>query len=574
VPVSEHAPTGYTISDYLLERLVELGVGHVFGVPGDYTLSFLDHVIAQPGLSWIGCTNELNAGYAADGYGRMRGIAALTTTFGVGELSAINASAGSFAEHVPVVHIVGAPSSGTQAANRIVHHSLGDGVFSYFLEMHSEITCARAALSASNALTEIDRVLVAVRDERLPGYLLLPADVGELPALPPRQRLAPPVPTTDPVALDGFIHAATRLMSTADTVAGVSVLAGVLAHRVGAAGALTDLLAAGPVRYATSLWGKSVVGEDSPRYVGIYAGAASEPPARAAVESATVLIVAGVQFTDLNSGFFTHQLDRTRTVELGAAVASVGAASFAPVAMADALRELAIIVRAHHGGAQAAPPTPTRVPTPSPRAVPETELTQQLLWPTVAACLEPGDIVLADQGTSFYGMATHRLPEGVTFIGQPLWASIGYTLPALLGACLATGRRGVLLIGDGAAQMTVQELSTILRLGLSPLIILVDNDGYTVERAIHGPDEIYNDIARWDWTTLPAVFAPQRRSRTARVTTLGQLRAGLAAAADSPDALTLLQAVVPRLDVPDLLSSIARAAGGANRVAQPDSTAS
>lgn len=172
--------------------------------------------------------------------------------------------------------------------------------------------------------------------------------------------------------------------------------------------------------------------------------------------------------------------------------------------------------------------------------------------------------MLADQGTSFYGMATHRLPAGVTFIGQPLWASIGYTLPALLGACLAApGRRGVLLTGDGAAQMTVQELSTVLRQGLTPTVIVIDNDGYTVERAIHGPGETYNDIAGWDWAALPALFAPGQAATSHRVTTEGQLANALAAAADGRR-FTLVQAVLPKLDVPDLLTSLARAAATAN----------
>jgi TPP-dependent 2-oxoacid decarboxylase len=170
--------TTTTVADHVLDRLAELGVEHIFGVPGDYTLGLLDHVVEHPKLSWVGTTNELNAGYAADGYGRTRGIGALMTTFGVGELSAINALTGSFAERVGVVHNVGSPSSGTQAAQRVVHHSLGDGVFTHFLDMHAPITCARAALTPENAVAEVDRVLAAVRDEHLPGYLLLPADVG------------------------------------------------------------------------------------------------------------------------------------------------------------------------------------------------------------------------------------------------------------------------------------------------------------------------------------------------------------------------------------------------------------
>jgi TPP-dependent 2-oxoacid decarboxylase len=555
----------YTVSDYLLDRLAELHVDTIFGVPGDYTLSLLDHVIAHPALTWTGCTNELNAGYAADGYGRLRGIGAVMTTFGVGELSAINAIAGSFAEHVPVVHIVGAPSSSAQAAQRIVHHSLGDGQFTHFLQMHERITCARAALTALDAGAQIDRVLTAVRDQRLPGYLLLPADIGDLPIGRPVAPLAPAGDLTDPGALSAFVDAAARLFEQADTAEDVSVLAGVLVHRLGAADALHDLINAGPVPHATSLWGKSVVDESAPTFLGIYAGAASEPDVRSAIEDARVLVVAGVEFTDLNSGFFSQQLNRARTIELTPAIASVGAATFAPVAIGAALAELAKLVS---GLGRHDPQTPTTVVHRAQPVAPSTALSQSTLWSTVSAHLRPRDIVLADQGTSFYGMATHRLPDDVVFIGQPLWASIGYTLPALLGACLASpGRRGVLLIGDGAAQMTVQELSSVLRSGITATVVIVDNDGYTVERAIHGPDEPYNDIAGWDWTLLPALFAPERTSHTHVVENVGQLTDAMADS--TPGTLTLIHAIVPRMDVPELLSEIARAASRANSQVNP-----
>ena len=184
------------------------------------------------------------------------------------------------------------------------------------------------------------------------------------------------------------------------------------------------------------------------------------------------------------------------------------------------------------------------------------------LWRVTASALRSGDVVLADQGTSFYGMAPHRLPPGVTFVGQPLWASIGFALPALLGAgTAAPGRRGVLLIGDGAAQMTVQELATVLRERLPALVVVVDNDGYTVERAIHGPEQPYNDIPRWDWTALPAVFCSGERARTVRASTVGVLRRAYAEAAAEPGGFTLVQAVVPRDDVPALLGTLTRALG-------------
>jgi len=553
-----------TVGDYLAQRLVEAGVDRVFGVPGDYTLALLDYLVAQPGLEWTGCANELNAGYAADGYARMRGIGALCTTFGVGELSAINAVAGSYAEHVPVVHIVGSPASGAQAAARIVHHSLGDGVFTHFAEMHEKITCAQAALTAATACDEIDRVLSVVKTRRLPGYLLIPADVAAAPVAPPTASLPVTPERADPVALVGFTAAARRLLATAPDVADIGVLCGLLAHRFGAAADLAALLAAGPLPYATTLWGKSVVDESDPAFTGIYAGTASENAARRTVEESSVLILAGVQFTDLNSGFFSQQVSRQTTIEIGATGVSVGAALYSQVPLPIALPVLTSLVAelsSRRGGPASRPEPVTAAPTaPSPAAA----LSQQTLWDQVARFLRPGDIVLADVGTSFFGAATHRLPRDVTFIGQPLWASIGYALPALLGACLASpGRRGILLIGDGAAQLTVQELSTIFRTGLSPVVIVVDNDGYTIERAIHGPDQPYNDIARWDWTAAPALFGSSRVSVARRVTTVGQLDQALKEA-DSPGELALIQAVVPRMDVPALLESLARAASTAN----------
>jgi alpha-keto-acid decarboxylase len=556
--------SAHTVADHLVDRLAELGVDRVFGVPGDYSLAMLDHVTHHPTVRWTGCTNELNAGYAADGYGRLRGIAALCTTFGVGELSAINAIAGSYAEHVPVVHVVGAPALSSQALRRPVHHTLGDGKFGHFTAMHADITCARASLTPEDAVAEIDRVLSAVRDQRLPGYLVIPADVAALPVERATAALPPPVDTTDPEALAGFVDAARRLLESASSPDDVAVLAGLIVHRLGAAETLDRLLAAGPLPHATTPWAKSLVDESAPRFAGTYTGATSPPATRGAVEDAAVLVVAGVQFTDLNSGMFTQHITRSRTIDVGPRSVAVGAATFAPVELPTALAALEPLVAevaARRTGP--APTAPLAAPAAPVEAAPDDEpLGQTTLWREVGAFLRNGDIVLADQGTSFYGMAPHRLPAGVTFVGQPLWASIGYTMPALLGTCTALpGRRGVLLIGDGAAQMTATELATVLRERIPAVIVVVDNDGYTVERAIHGPDEPYNDITPWDWPLLVKALGGGDHVAAARVTTVGALRAALADADAHPQRVTLVQAVVPRDDVPELLASLTRVLG-------------
>lgn len=559
VDVVTAPPTSdYTVGDYMLDRLNELGVTEVFGVPGDFNLEFLDHVVAHKKIRWVGNANELNAGYAADGYGRLRGMSALVTTFGVGELSAANAIAGSYAEHVPVVHIVGAPSKDAQGARRVVHHSLGDGDFEHFLRIAREITCAQANLMPATATREIDRVLSEVREQKLPGYLLMATDVARFPVEPPTASLPRYTGGTSPRALSLFIDAATELIGDHQ----LTVLADLLVHRLQAVPQLEALLGADVVPHATLMWGKSLVDESSPTFLGIYAGAASDARVRKAIEAAPVLVTAGVQFTDMVSGFFSQKIDPSRTIDVGPNQSVVAGAVFAPLDIQAALDGLTTILKRR-----------ARRSAPLPAATPETSadppgrdelLTQKSLWDSISAALTPGNVVLADQGTSFYGMAGHRLPSRVTFIGQPLWASIGYTLPAALGAGLAEpDRRPVLLIGDGAAQLTIQELGLFTREGVAPVVVVVNNDGYTVERAIHGRDAYYNDIVPWSWLDVPNALGVNNHLAF-RVETYGQLEDALSAAAEHGDRMVFIEAVVRQMDVPPLLTELAESAAAAN----------
>lgn len=548
----------YTVGDYLLDRLAELGVTEVFGVPGDYQLEFLDHILAHPTLRWVGGANELNAGYAADGYGRLRGMAALVTTFGVGELSAANAIAGSYAEHVPVVHIVGAPSKDSQGARRIVHHTLGDGDFEHFLRISREITCAQANLAPATATREIDRVLSEVREQKRPGYLLLATDVARFPTEPPAAPLPRYTGGTSPRALSMFTAAAAELIGKHR----LTVLADFLVHRLDCVDELNALLAADTVGHATLMWGKSLVDESSPNYLGIYAGAASEDSVREAIEDAPVLVTAGVLFTDMVSGFFSQRIDPARTIDIGVNQSVVAGQVYAPLDMAAALGALTAILSERGVTSPALPPLPARLPVEPPGR--DTALTQEALWDRLSQALTPGNVVLADQGTSFYGMAGHRLPSGVTFIGQPLWGSIGYTLPAALGAGLADRlRRTVLLIGDGAAQLTIQELGAFGREGLAPVVVVVNNDGYTVERAIHGVTAEYNDIAGWRWTELPAALGVPD-ALTFRVSTFGELDDALTRAAAARDHMVFVEVMLGRMDIPPLLTELAQSASDAN----------
>ncbi|AZG48380.1 alpha-keto acid decarboxylase family protein [Gordonia insulae] len=553
--------TPYTVADYLFDRLGELGVDTVFGVPGDFTLGLLDHIDDRDDLSWVGTANELGAGYAADGYARMRGVGVVCSTFGVGELSAINAVAGAYAEHVAVLQLVGSPTEPVQAAGRPTHHSLGDGDFDHTLRMTVEVTVAQAKLTATTAPGEIDRVLATMVALHQPGYLSLPADVAEAPCTPPSGALAVPAATTDATVLRQFTAAALRLLDGRSPV----VLADIYVHRAGAQDELDRFVKVGGLRYASLLWGRRVVDESGPGYLGLYLGAASSPEVRDAIENTACLVTAGVYFTDLISGFFSQHLDANVRIDLQPHTAVVAGEVFTGIEMSDALAALTDVI-------PPADPADTD-PVPTPDAVPvadavdaDSPLSQAVLWERVATALTSSDIVLADQGTSFYGMAGQHLPHGAVFIGQPLWASIGYTLPAIVGAAVAAPeRRPVLLIGDGAAQLTIAELGTIIRLRIPAVIVVVNNNGYTVERAIHGPDKAYNDIAAWNWTALPAAFGGTPDTvRAHRATTANELSAAFADAAERPGMLTLIEAVTGELDVPPVLEAVAEAAARAN----------
>lgn len=542
--------SSYTVGDYLLDRLAELGVTEVFGVPGDYNLEFLDHIVAHSQLRWVGNANELNAGYAADGYGRLRGMSAVVTTFGVGELSASNAIAGSYAEHVPVVHIVGGPSKDAQGTRRALHHSLGDGDFEHFLRVSREITCAQANLMPATATREIDRVLSEVREQRRPGYLLLSTDVARFETEPPTAPLPRYIGGTSRRALALFTAAAAELIGDQQ----LTVLADLLVHRLNVIDKLEALLAADVVPHATLMWGKSLVDESSPEFLGIYAGSASAKRVLRAIEEAPVLVTAGVVFTDMVSGFFSQRIDPAKTIDIGVEQSTVGSQVFAPLEIGAALDALTTILTERGIRSPAVVADPDTVSADRPGR--DEPLNQNVLWDRFCEALTPGNIVLADQGTSFYGMATHRLPQGVTFIGQPLWGSIGYTLPATLGAGLAErDRRPVLLIGDGAAQLTVQELGAFSREGLAPVVVVVNNDGYTIERMIHGKTAPYNDIVRWSWADIPTALGVTEHLFF-RAETYGELDDAFVAAAEHQDRMVLIEAVVPRLDIPDLLTNL------------------
>ncbi|HFJ9315113.1 TPA: alpha-keto acid decarboxylase family protein [Bacillus tropicus] len=550
-----HLKTQYTVSTYLLDRLSELGIEHIFGVPGDYNLAFLDDVIAHENVEWIGNCNELNAAYAADGYARIKGIAALITTFGVGELSAINGIAGSYAENVPVIKITGTPPTTVMENGALVHHTLGDGKFDHFSNMYREITVAQSKLTPEHAAEEIDHVLRACWSAKRPVHIQLPIDVYNKPINKPTEPILHKPVVSNKDALDKMLlHATSKINSAKKPV----ILADFEVDRFHAKEYLYQFVEKTGFPIATLSMGKGIFPEKHSQFIGIYTGDVSSPYLRKRIDESDCIISIGVKLTDTITGGFTQDFTKEQVIEIHPYTVKIIDKKYGPVVMKDVLQQLSNVIE--HRNEETLDIKPfiseslsiTEKFNPKPQMV-----TQKRFWQQIYHFLQENDVLLAEQGTPFFGSAAIPLPNNTTYVVQPLWGSIGYTLPALLGTQLANvSRRNILIIGDGSFQLTVQELSTILRQNLKPIIFLINNNGYTVERAIHGQNEPYNDIQMWDYTKLANVFGSKEKSLTCKVENEIELAEVLTDITLNNKQLTFIEVVMSQGDQPELLAKL------------------
>jgi indolepyruvate decarboxylase len=496
-----------------------LGIKDVFGVPGDFSFGIDDAICTDPDLNWLGCSNELNAAFAADGYARIKGFAALATTFGVGELIALGGIAGSYTEHLPVFHLVGMPNLKTQRERRIVHHTLGNGEFDQFMKMAQPAVCASAILTPENAAAEMERLVTAAVTHRRPVYLAIPADCADAP-LPETGFPAPaPAPASDPDTLAEAVDAMAEKLDRARTAA---ILPGYLITRLGCNAEAAALVEATGLPFATMLMDKTALDETHPQYLGIYDGRLMNPEIREFIEGCDCILNLGALWSDLNTGAFTANIDMGRMISIRHHAVRVGHAVFPGVEMRDALAALARKVRKK--GLMA----PKVHGLGEPQGSPDDRITPDYLFPRWEKFFRPGDLVVAETGTVSMGLGFARMPKGSTFLNQTLWASMGWSTPAAFGAAVAAPRRRTVLItGEGSHQFTIQEISQLCRYGLKPIVFCLNNQGYLIERLLcKDPMSCYNDIAQWNYHQFPGVFGCSDWF-TARVSTNAELDAAM-----------------------------------------------
>src|SRR5215475_13756160 len=529
-----------SIGNFLLRRLKEAGIRHIFGVPGDYNLGLMQQLEDCGEPAWIGNCNELNASYATDAYARINGIGAMIVTHGVGTLSAVNGIAGAYSEHVPVILISGSlPLRATQRGD-LMHHTLIDREKGNLCRMFAEITDAQARLTPENAAAEIDRLILTAWRRKLPVYLELPSDIPYLEIDVPDSPLKLEMMPSDQRNLKSCTGMILERLRAAKSPA---FLLDIDAMRFGVSQQIMELAERFHMQIATLNCAKGAVSESSPQLFGTYVGFASSPAAREAVEGSDCLLTVGYRRRETTVGFFTDKLPAT-AIHLNSDSVDTAGKNYQGVYIAQLLQS---IVDSSSGVAtKKQPARPSRqtsfVPSDDP-------LTQDEYWKAIQNFLRPGDVIVVEDGASSAGMGRLTLPDDCIYItGAFVWCSIVYATPALLGAILASpGRRHILFTGEGSLQMTVQELSTIMRHDLKPFIFVINNSGYTVERAVLGKDAKYNDVANWRYSELPNVFSRDKKAETYVVNTSNQLQKVL----DAPHSgMVFVESVMGKYDAP------------------------
>jgi indolepyruvate decarboxylase len=488
-----------TIGEYLIRRLTEEGVRHVFGIPGDYILGFYG-LLDKSELQVINTCDEQGAGFAADAYARIQGLGAVCVTYCVGGLKVANTTAEAYAEKSPVVVISGAPGTKEREKNPLLHHKVKD--FDTQLKVFEQMTCASTVLGdPETAFREVDRVLAAARRYRRPVYIELPRDMVWAKGIPNHQ----PLPDEEARDLDSLEEALAEARIMINEARKPVIIAGVELHRFGLQEALLELLRKTQIPVAATLQSKSVVGERHPLYLGVYEGAMGREEVREYVETSDCLILLGALMNDVDLGIFTAHLDPARSIYVTSEKASIRFHNYEGVRLQDFLWGLI--------EAEVSRREPGPIPHPAPPApflpAPGEKVTVQRLFQRLNGFLEDDTIVIADPGEALFA-GTDLVIHGCTeFLAPAYYTSMGFGVPASLGAQLAAPKlRPLVLVGDGAFQMTGMELSTIARFGLNPVIVILNNRGYTTERGMQ--DGSFNDLLEWKYSRIPEILGAGR----------------------------------------------------------------
>ncbi len=526
----------HTVGSFLFDYLHGLGVTHVFGIPGDFALPTFRWMQASP-LEIITMTHEPSVGFAADAYARINGFGVACVTYCVGGLNMLNSVACAYAEKSPVLVISGGPSPADRDKDVLMHHKVR--TFDTQRHIYEEVTCATAVIdNPETAAAEIMRVIRTMQEQSRPGYIEMPFDVvdmpiGTIPTLP-----APKPAVSNPDNLAAMLEDAVTAINKAKQPV---IIADIELHRFGLDDLALALASKFNIPVASTLLSKSIISETHPLFIGVYSGPLSDASVQKYVEESDCLIMLGAYITDVWFGFMStsEKLTRRNTLMATTEKMQIGARTYEQVALKEFLERL--IEEPIAPRMLGDLPKPAAEPKPLEEGEKNDTISIENFFRLLGLHASENSIITCDTGDALFGAMKLRTKQATNFIADAYYLSMGFAVPAAIGAMAARpSDRVISIVGDGAFQMTGIELSTAAKFGMKPIVFVLNNDGYGTQRFIlDGP---FNEILRWNYTKLTELFGV---GISKKVTTNGELDAALIEAVANNE-LYLIEVVLPR----------------------------
>lgn len=525
-----------TVGSFLFDYLHQLGVTHVFGIPGDFALPTFRWMEASP-LKVITMTHEPSVGFAADAYARINGLGVACVTYCVGGLNMLNSVACAYAEKSPVLVISGGPSPADRTKDVLMHHKVR--TFDTQRHIYAEVTCATAVIDdPATAASEIMRVIATMQEQSRPGYIEMPFDVVDMPITiipPPLQRF---VQVSNPDNLNAMLEDAVATINKAKQPV---IIADIELHRFGLAEQALAFASRFNIPVASTLLSKSIINETHPLFIGVYSGPLSEAAVQKYVEDSDCIIMLGAFITDVWFGFTStsEKLARKNTLIATTEKMQVGARTYENVILKEFLERLTEepVAKRTLGNV----PEPAAEPVPLEAHEKGQEISIESFFRILGLYVDENSILTCDTGDALFGAIKLRTKKATNFLADAYYLSMGFAVPAAIGAMAASPNdRVVSIVGDGAFQMTGIELSTAAKFGMKPIVFVLNNDGYGTQRFIlDGP---FNEILRWNYTKLTELFGS---GISKKVVNNGELEAAVKEAV-ATDALFLIEVILPR----------------------------
>lgn len=497
-----------TVADYLVKKLKFLGIKNVFGLPGDYNFNILDAIIKDDEINWVNSTNELNASYSSDGYARINGYGAVVTTYGVGELSAINGIAGSMAENVPVIHIAGVPKTSFIEKNIIVHHNFSNPNYYLFENAYKNVVETTAYLNFENTKKEIDRVFNVFVNEKKPVYIAIPVDVCEF-LIDDDGFDKIEYKKSDEKALNETVS---EIISLIEKAKNPIIFFDYLCKRYNLKNEIKEFINKTNMKFGTFLMGKGIIDETNPNFIGVNGGNLSSF-VQNEIKKSDLIITAGYLNADLNTGGFSA-FEKEIDIEIRKNETIIKGKVYKNVLLQDVILKLNEKITKTF--------EKNNFKQIKKKINEKGKIKVDDILPLIETVLDEDDIFTMETGLFSLSGSFLNLKKNVEYLSQTLWGSIGWATPALFGAMMADNKKcHIMFTGEGAHQLTIQEMANFFEYDLKPVIFVLNNNGYTVERVLSkDPNDKFNNITNWNYPKLIEGFSNNKDYFIKTVSTL------------------------------------------------------